>query len=62
MKRIIQITLFVVFLIAVSGLMGFIYFEQSNLPLNNVLININRDSDAGFLNSELIKTLLNLCS
>ena len=58
MKRVIQITLFVVFVVAVSGLMGFIYIEQSNQPLNEVHININRYAQEGFLNQELVKAMI----
>lgn len=58
MKRIIQIALFTVFVIAVSGLMGFIYIEQSNQPLDEVLIHINRQTADGFMSEDLIKRMV----
>jgi cell division protein FtsQ len=58
MKRIIQISLFVIFVVAVSGLMGFIYIEQSKLPLNSLIININRDTEKGFLSEEILREII----
>jgi len=58
MKRIIQITLFVIFVIAVSGLMSFIYIGQLNQPLNKVIINISRHSENGFLTEALVRDMI----
>lgn len=61
MKRIIQITAFILFAIALSGLMGFIYIERGNQVLNDINIRICRDNDKGFLNEtelyEIIETI-----
>ena len=58
MKKIIQISLFVLFAIAMSGLMGFIYVEQGKLPLKDVVININHTDEKGFLNNNAVKKLI----
>jgi len=58
MKTIIQIIVFVLFTIALSGLMGFIYLERGNQILNDINIRICRESDKGFLNeNELYETI-----
>jgi len=59
MKRIIQISLFVLFALAISGLMGFIYIEQGNQTLKNVVININHHGEKGFLSEQAIREMIN---
>ncbi len=49
MKRIIQIVAFILFAIALIGLMGFIYLERENQILNEISVRVCRDGDKGFL-------------
>lgn len=58
MKKIIHIALFGIFAVALTGLMGFIYLEQRNEPVNNVVINISRPMPDGFLDTAMIKKAL----
>jgi cell division protein FtsQ len=58
MKRIIQISLFVLFVLAVSGLMGFIYIEQGKQPVKKVVININHHGEKGFLSEKAISNVI----
>ncbi len=48
MKKIIKIALFVLFAVAVTGLMGFIYFEQGKQTIKQVVIKINREGEKAF--------------
>lgn len=58
MKRIIQISVFVLFILGVVGLMGFVYIENSNQLIKGVVIRIDRNSETGFLTAEKIKTMV----
>jgi cell division protein FtsQ len=58
MKRVIQISLFVLFSLAVAGLMGFVYIENGKQPVKGVVIRIDRDTEEGFLSEEKIKILI----
>ena len=49
MKRVIQIVAFILFAIALIGLMGFIYLERENQMLNEITVRVCRDGDKGFL-------------
>lgn len=55
MKKAVQISLFIVFVIAISGLMGFVYIENSKQTIKGVIVRIDRDTDKGFLSNEKIK-------
>lgn len=57
MKRIIQISLFVLFTLGVAGLMGFVYIENGKQQINGVVIRIDRDTENGFISAEKIKEL-----
>jgi cell division protein FtsQ len=58
MKRIIQISAFVLFAIALAALMGFIYLERENQMLEGIKVRICRNTEKGFLNdSALYKTI-----
>ncbi|MCF6342890.1 MAG: hypothetical protein L3J31_08815 [Bacteroidales bacterium] len=50
MKKIIQISAFFIFVVALSGLMGFIYLERENQILNEIKVRVCREDDKGFLN------------
>jgi cell division protein FtsQ len=57
MKRALQIVAFVLFAIALAGLMGFIYIERENQILADINVRICRETDRGFLNkTELLET------
>lgn len=58
MKKIIQISVFVLFAIALIGLMGFIYLERSNQTLHEINIKICRDTDKGFINENEIYAVI----
>ncbi len=58
MKKIIKIALFILFAVAVTGLMGFIYFEQGKQTIKQVVIKINREGEKGFLSEEAIKRMV----
>lgn len=58
MKRVIQISLFVLFTLGVAGLMGFVYLENGKQPVKGVVIRIDRETEKGFLSSEKIKTMV----
>lgn len=58
MKRIIQISLFMLAIAAVSTLMGFILYEQANQQVIAAEITIGRESSEGFLNEEIIRQLI----
>ena len=55
MKRIIQIALFVIFTVAVSGLMGFIYIENGKQQINGIFVRIDRNTEKGFISAETIR-------
>lgn len=59
MKKIIQISVFVLFAIALVGLMGFIYIERSNQTLHVVNIKICRDLDKGFISETELHDIVN---
>jgi cell division protein FtsQ len=54
MKRIVHISLFSIFIIAVFGLMGFIYIENARQNIEDVKVRIVRDNAEGFLTKEEI--------
>lgn len=58
MKRIIQISLFIIFAVALTGMMGFIYVEQGRQPLKEVAINIRHKGEKGFLNDEMVRKMI----
>ncbi len=58
MKRIIQITAFILFALALSGLMGFIYLEREMQELDDINVRVCRDSEKGFINKDEIYTLI----
>ena len=41
MKKVIQISLFILFAVATAGLMGFIYVEQGKQPVNDLVISLS---------------------
>ena len=55
MKRIIQIVLFVIFAMAVSGLMGFIYLENGKQQINEIIVRVDRKTEKGFVSAETIR-------
>jgi len=59
MKRIIQISVFVLFAIALAGLMGFIYIKRSNQTLQEVDIKICRITDKGFIDENELLGVVN---
>lgn len=60
MKRAINISFFGLFVVAVIGLMGFIYIEQGKLPINEIIINISHEGEKGFLdNDNILATVIN---
>ncbi len=58
MLRILKITLFILFAVGVLGLMGFIYFENGNQELNEVIVRIDRETEDGFLDENRLLTLI----
>ncbi len=58
MKRILHISLIILFGIAIMALMGFIVYEHGRQPINEVKIHISASEDAGFLNEKIIKQLV----
>ena len=52
MIRILKISLFVVFVLAILGLMGFIYIENGNQQLADVSVRIDRMTENGFLKED----------
>lgn len=58
MKKIIQITAFVLFAAALSGLMGFIYLERENQMLNGINVRVCRDGDKGFLSETALYEII----
>lgn len=59
MKRIIQIVAFILFAIALAGLMGFIYLERENQTLAGIELKICRNTEKGFLNEAILLTVIN---
>lgn len=58
MKKIIHISVFVLFAIALMALMGFIYIERSNQILHEINIKICRDTSQGFISENELHTLI----
>jgi len=58
MKKIVHIALFILFAVAVTGLMGFIYVEQGKHPIKEVVITIGHDGEKGFLNKEIVSKMI----
>ncbi|MEJ2594563.1 MAG: hypothetical protein P8100_05425 [bacterium] len=58
MIRIIKISLFVVFIAAVLSLMGFIYIENGNQPIREIIVRIDREGDRGFLDKIQLTELI----
>lgn len=58
MKKIIQISVFTLFAIALMTLMGFIYLERNNQTLHEVNIKICRVTDKGFISEKEIHTVI----
>lgn len=58
MKKIIQITAFILFALVLSGLMGFIYLEREKQKLDDINVRVCRDSEKGFINKDEIYTLI----
>lgn len=55
MKKVIQISLFVLFAVATAGLMGFIYVERGKQPVSDVVIRISRSTPHGFLDTAIVR-------
>ena len=58
MKRIIQIIAFILFAIALAGLMGFIYLERENQTLEGIQVKICRDTEKGFLDEQKLYKII----
>lgn len=58
MKKLTQITLFVIFTVAVFGLMGFIYIENGKQTVNDIVIRVCRSNVDGFLSDKDIRLLI----
>lgn len=58
MKRVIQISLFSLFILVILGLMGFIYIENAKYHIEDISIHIVRNSEKGFLTTDDILNLI----
>ncbi len=58
MIRILKISLFAVFIAAVMSLMGFIYIENSNQPIREIIVRIDREGEKGFLDKTQLTGLI----
>ncbi len=58
MRKIIQITAFILFVAVLAGLMGFIYLERERQVLNEIHVSIFKDGEKGFLDEQELYTLV----
>ncbi len=58
MKRILHISLMILFVLAVSALMGFIVYEHGRQNIKDVKIVISGSENAGFLNEDVIMDIV----
>jgi cell division protein FtsQ len=59
MKKFIQLSLFITFLVAVTGLIAYIYILRGQQRLKDIQITIVRESENGFLSVESVTALVN---